>query len=117
MHDIESQRLCGRGQGGAMPGAVGVSGLLSQSLAACLPPGPALRRRHIAIYLSHVGLGLSQRRVGELFGRDRTTVRWVCARIENRRDEKAFDHMLEASEIALRSFVTAFLPQVLGGRA
>lgn len=59
--------------------------------------------RHVAIYLVHVGFGLPLMRTAGCFGRDRTTVAYACARIEDRRDDPAFDAKLNALEAALRA--------------
>ncbi len=58
--------------------------------------------RQAAMYLAHVGLGLSLSRVGEHFRRDRTTVAHACARVEDRRDEPEADRVLRYVEAALR---------------
>jgi hypothetical protein len=60
------------------------------------------RARQIAIYLAHVGFGLNYTHLGEAFGRDRTTIRHACFRIEDARDGIAFDRALEFLESALR---------------
>lgn len=57
--------------------------------------------RHIAMYLAHTGLGLSLSRVGDAFGRDKSTVSHACSRIEDLRDDAAFDAWLEALEEAV----------------
>lgn len=58
---------------------------------------PAARARQLAMYLAHVVLGLSLSEIGELFGRDRTTVSYACALIEDMRDDQSFDD--EVSEL------------------
>jgi len=58
---------------------------------------PAARARQLAMYLAHVVLGLSLSEIGELFGRDRTTVSYACALIEDMRDDQNFDD--EVSEL------------------
>jgi chromosomal replication initiation ATPase DnaA len=60
------------------------------------------RARQIAIYLAHVGFGLNYTHLGEAFGRDRTTIRHACGRIEDARDEIRFDRALDFLENALR---------------
>ncbi len=72
--------------------------------------------RHLAIYLGHVVLGLSQRLIGKAFHRDRSTVRYICARIEDFRDVKSFDRMLDAIEAAVLAFIRAFSPTTAGAR-
>jgi chromosomal replication initiation ATPase DnaA len=43
--------------------------------------------RQLAMYLVHVLLGRTYEQVGGIFGRDRTTVSYACARVEDRRDD------------------------------
>jgi chromosomal replication initiation ATPase DnaA len=57
--------------------------------------------RQLAMYLSHVMLGLSLTEVGVLFGRDRTTVAYACAQIEDHRDNAAFDAEVTRLETAI----------------
>jgi chromosomal replication initiation ATPase DnaA len=64
----------------------------------------ASQARHLAMYLSYVVLGRTLTEIGEEFGRDRTTVSYACAQIEDLRDDPSFDaevtrleHWLEAS--------------------
>ena len=59
--------------------------------------------RQAAMYLSHVGLGLTMAEVGMLFERDRTTVGHACAIIEDRRDDRNFDLALELLERAIHA--------------
>lgn len=47
--------------------------------------------RHLAMYLVHVAVGRQYLQVARLFGRDRTTVQAACARVEDRREDPAFD--------------------------
>lgn len=74
--------------------------------AAPVPPRAAAFARQIAMYLAHVGFGLSMAEIGRAFGRDRTTVVHACHLIEDRRDEVRFDQLLdhlEQAAIALRA--------------
>jgi hypothetical protein len=64
---------------------------------------PVAFARQVAMYLAHVGLGLSLTRVGALFGRDRTTVAHGCAVVEDRREDPAFDRALGIVESVLRA--------------
>jgi chromosomal replication initiation ATPase DnaA len=57
--------------------------------------------RQVAMYLAHVGLGLSFSEVGRLFARDRRTVAHACALVEDRRDTAPFDRALDLLEGAL----------------
>jgi chromosomal replication initiation ATPase DnaA len=68
------------------------------------------RARQMAIYLAHVGFGLNYTHLGEAFGRDRTTVRHACFRIEDARDEIRFDRALDYLEGALRAHANRVLP-------
>lgn len=49
------------------------------------------RARQLAMYLTHVVLGQSLTAVGTAFGRDRSTVSYACALIEDMRDDPQFD--------------------------
>ncbi|WP_128292572.1 helix-turn-helix domain-containing protein [Afifella aestuarii] len=64
--------------------------------------------RQAAMYLVHVGSGLTLTKVGAHFGRDRTTVAHGCRMIEERRDEPVFDQVLENLEFALRRWMEVF---------
>jgi chromosomal replication initiation ATPase DnaA len=57
--------------------------------------------RQVAMYLAHVGCGLSLTATGHLFGRDRTTVAHACGVIEDRRDDPVFDRALDLLEWAM----------------
>ncbi len=57
--------------------------------------------RQVAMYLAHVGCGLSMASAGRLFGRDRTTVSHACLIVEDRRDDPVFDHVLNLLEWAV----------------
>jgi len=63
--------------------------------------------RQVAMYLSHVVLGLSLTEVGMIFSRDRTTVAHACAMIEDGRDDPEFDARLDQLERAICSMVDA----------
>jgi len=76
---------------------------LEAAAAAALAVAPAPQRagarrrptkvlaRRIAIYLAHVGLGLTLVEVARLFARDPRTVARACAHVEDRRDCAALD--------------------------
>ena len=55
------------------------------------------------MYLAHVTCGLSLTEVGQVFARDRTTVAHACSRVEDQRDDPAFDRALELLEGILRA--------------
>jgi chromosomal replication initiation ATPase DnaA len=63
---------------------------------------PEAFARQVAMYLAHIGFGLSISEVARLFARDRSTVAHACARIEDRRDAAPFDRSLDLLEGALR---------------
>jgi chromosomal replication initiation ATPase DnaA len=67
----------------------------------------AARARQLAMYLSHVIFGRSLAEIGEAFGRDRTTVSYACARIEDMRDDPHFDEEVCALERQLESEMAA----------
>ncbi len=58
------------------------------------------------MYLMHVSLQRLYRDVGAFFGRDRTTVSYACALIEELRDDGAFDAEVERLEAALEGELT-----------
>lgn len=60
--------------------------------------------RQAAMYLLRIGLGLSHSQIGAYFRRDRTTVAHACARIEDSRDDAAFDRTLDCLEAALQAW-------------
>ncbi|MBX3568731.1 MAG: chromosomal replication initiator DnaA [Rhizobiaceae bacterium] len=63
------------------------------------------RVRQIAMYVTHVTLGVSMLEVGRGFFRDRTTVRHACHLIEDLRDDEEFDRTVARTErIALAAF-------------
>jgi chromosomal replication initiation ATPase DnaA len=57
--------------------------------------------RQVAIYLTHIGFGLTLTEVAALFGRDRTTVAHACRVVERRRDEPEMDATVGMLERAL----------------
>ena len=61
-------------------------------------PAAVARARQVAMYLAHVGCGLTLTEVGQLFERDRTTAKHACAVIEENRDEPRFDRALDLLE-------------------
>lgn len=56
------------------------------------------RVRQIAMYVTHVALGISMQEVGRGFLRDRTTVRHACHLIEDLRDDEDFDRAVVMTE-------------------
>lgn len=62
----------------------------------------AVRARQVAIYLTHVTLHWPLARVAFAFGRDRTTCGHACRKVEDMRDDAAFDRRLTELEACLR---------------
>jgi chromosomal replication initiation ATPase DnaA len=63
------------------------------------------RVRQIAMYVTHVVLGLSMVEVGKGFQRDRTTVLHACHLIEDMRDDGDFDQIIGMTErVAVAAF-------------
>lgn len=67
------------------------------------------RARQVAMYLAHTCCSLSLAQVGEIFGRDKSTVAHAVHQIEDLRDELEFDDWLSDLEGALRA-VTGLSP-------
>ncbi len=61
------------------------------------------RVRQVAMYTSHVTLGLSMAEVGAGFGRDRTTVLHACHLIEDLRDDPVFDQVVGQTERVMKA--------------
>lgn len=72
--------------------------------------------RQVAMYLAHVGCGLSLTETGKLFGRDRTTVAHACGVIEDRRDDPVFDRALDLLEWAVPALATRRSLPLASGR-
>ena len=63
------------------------------------------RVRQIAMYVTHVVLGLSMAEVGKGFQRERTTVLHACHLIEDMRDDGDFDQIIGMTErVAVAAF-------------
>jgi chromosomal replication initiation ATPase DnaA len=62
----------------------------------------ATRARQMAMYLAYVIFQWPLDRVGAAFGRDRTTAGHACRQIEDMRDDRRFDDMMERLEACLR---------------
>jgi chromosomal replication initiation ATPase DnaA len=56
------------------------------------------RVRQIAMYVSHVALGLSMNDIGRGFNRDRTTVLHACHLVEDLREDKDFERVVQTTE-------------------
>ncbi len=63
------------------------------------------RVRQIAMYVTHVALGLPMAEVGKGFRRDRTTVLHACHLVEDLRDDRDFDAIVATLErVSLAAF-------------
>lgn len=60
---------------------------LQELLDAKRGPAHVAAARQLAMYLANTMLGRTLTEVGEIFGRDRTTVAYACRLVEDRRDE------------------------------
>lgn len=64
---------------------------------------PIAFARQVAMYLAHTVFEMSINRVAMAFGRDRSTIAHACHRIEDRRDDAAFDSWIEDLEATMRA--------------
>ncbi len=62
-----------------------------------------VRARHLALYLAHTAFGWPLKRVAAAFGRDRSTVSYACAVVEDGRDDPRLDRSLAALETMLQA--------------
>ena len=69
----------------------------------------AARVRQIAMYVTHVTLGLNMHQVGRGFGRDRGTVRHACIAVEDLREDHEFDRAVTTAERIARAAFSARL--------
>ena len=65
----------------------------------------AAHARQIAMYLAHVGFGLSFEAIGHAFGRDRTTIAYACRVVEDARDDIWFDCRVATLELMCRAAI------------
>lgn len=61
-------------------------------------PASTCHARHIAMYLAHVIFQVPLTAISHDFGRDRTSVAHGVRRVEDRRDDEAFDALLSRLE-------------------
>lgn len=54
--------------------------------------------RQLAMYITHVGFGISVSRVATAFARDRSTITHACHLIEDKRDDNEFDMFVDRLE-------------------
>jgi len=71
--------------------------------------------RQVAMYVAHVGLGLSLTAAARLFGRDRTTASHACRVVEDRRDEPEVEALLAAIETVTDAWRRLLGPEGPGG--
>jgi chromosomal replication initiation ATPase DnaA len=69
---------------------------------------PVASARQAAIYFAHVVFEENLTRAGGIFGRDRTTARHACSRMEDLRDDPRIDQAFDVMEAALLLWVDAF---------
>jgi len=67
----------------------------------------AVFARQVGMYLLHVVFSLNPQLIGGLFGKDRSTVAHACQRVEDRRDDAAFDAFLHDLELAVSALDSA----------
>lgn len=66
--------------------------------------------RQVAMYLHHVVLRQTLTAVARRFNRDRTTVAHACRVVEDRRDDPAFEELLDAIERAVHGALAPLCP-------
>ena len=66
---------------------------------------PIARARQVAMYLLNTSLSRTMTEIGACFGRDRTTIAYACARIEDWRDDEAFDEEMAVLEAEIGALV------------
>lgn len=73
--------------------------------------------RALAMYLAHVGLGVSMSVVARDFGRHRSTVAHACRKIEERREVAGWDRWVERLENDARALLAceSHVPEVRHG--
>ena len=72
---------------------------------------PIAFARQVAMYMAHVAYQLSYDEVAAAFGRDRTTVAYACAAVEDARDDAGLEAQLDKVEGRMRS-----LARIVQGR-
>jgi chromosomal replication initiation ATPase DnaA len=70
--------------------------------------------RQIGMYLAHKVLRRSMTRVGHVFGRDRTTVRHACLKVDRLRDRDSMDRALRHVAGALVRWSEEFADRLSG---
>ncbi|MGZ3305778.1 MAG: helix-turn-helix domain-containing protein [Asticcacaulis sp.] len=74
----------------------------------------AARARQVAMYLAYVAWQWPLSRVGQAFGRDRTTAGYACRLVEDLRDDPVFDARLESLEGLLKTAPEPAAVRLLG---
>lgn len=69
--------------------------------------------RQVGMYLAHKVLHRSMTRVGHVFGRDRTTVRHACLRVDRLRDHESMDRALQHVAGALLRWSEEFADRLI----
>jgi hypothetical protein len=87
---------------------------------ACVPGGRGstaeVFARQVAIYLAHVGCGLTYTQAARLYGRDRSTAAHACKVVEDRRDDPRVDRILELLEGCARMGLAQIEPEMAAQR-
>jgi hypothetical protein len=115
MARVSREARAGLYGGGGDPDGAGrmlsslVGAALSVEPAAFAKPGRGAARisyaRQVALYLAHTTLGLNYTEAGRLFGRDRSTAAHACRRIEDRREARRVDELVDRLERATRASI------------
>lgn len=66
--------------------------------------GEAAFIKHLSIYLCHVVLGHSMRKIASGFKLDRTSVSYACRKIEDKRDDVDWERFISRSERLVEIF-------------
>lgn len=69
-----------------------------------------VRARQISMYLLHTTLSIPYQDLGELFGRDRTTIAHACSVVEDLRDTPAFDDKITELESVVCTALALAIP-------
>ncbi len=67
----------------------------------------AVFARQVGLYLLHVVFSLPMQTVGQICGKDRTTVAHACRRVEDCREDAAFDAFMHDLELAVSALESA----------
>ncbi len=67
--------------------------------------------RQVGMYVAHVICEIDLSEIGRAYGRDRTTVRYACGAVEDRRDDPDFDLTIELIVGIFRHLRDATFPE------